>query len=51
MRLFVLLALFFIPLVAQAEPSEEIRRKYTEQILSAFQLQSIGRSTMSLSAM
>lgn len=47
-----LIALFFliIPFMLRAEPSEEVRKKYAEQIYAAFQLQSEGRSTMAFYA-
>lgn len=44
-RLIILLALLF-PIFLKAEPSEEVRKKYADQIYLAFQLQSAGKSTL-----
>jgi len=45
---FILLALF--PLYIYAAPSEEIRKKCAAQMNSAFQLQSMGQTTLALYA-
>ncbi|HAB98407.1 MAG TPA: hypothetical protein DCE71_01125 [Parachlamydiales bacterium] len=50
MRYLIVIFVFIIPVLLRAEPSEEVRKKYAEQICAAFQLQSLGRSTMAFYA-
>jgi len=36
----------FLPFLIKAEPTEEVRQKYAKQMYQAFELQSIGKSTL-----